>query len=117
VELAFRQLKSELEMGPIYHWKDRRIRAHILICFLAFVLRTAFYKKLKENNKNKEVSYAKTLQDLKSLRSVELEVAGSKIKLRTELKSGAVEAFEAIGMRAPNRFLSSELPNSVVVRH
>jgi transposase len=115
VELAFRQLKSELEMGPIFHWKDRRIRAHILICFLAFVLRTALYKKLQE--KNKEVSYTQTLQDLQALRSVELDVAGKKVKLRTELRAGAVQAFEAVGMRAPSRFLSSEIPSPVVVRH
>lgn len=114
VELAFRQLKSELEMGPIYHWKDRRIRAHILICFLAFVLRTALYKKLKE--KNKEVSYTEVMRDLQALKSVELDVAGKKVKLRTELKPGATAAFDAIGMRPPNRFLSSDLPTTVVVR-
>ena len=32
VEAAFRMLKSGLEMGPIYHWTGRRIRAHIFVC-------------------------------------------------------------------------------------
>ena len=48
IESGFRQLKSELQMGPIYHWKDRRIRAHIMICFMAFCLRVSLYKKLKK---------------------------------------------------------------------
>lgn len=37
VERAFRTLKSpELEVRPIYHRKDGRIRAHVLLCMLAY---------------------------------------------------------------------------------
>ncbi|VAX31844.1 Mobile element protein, partial [hydrothermal vent metagenome] len=38
VERAFRTLKTTLELRPVYHRKDDRIRAHVLICFLALVL-------------------------------------------------------------------------------
>ena len=38
VERAFRHIKSFLEIRPIYHYKKRRVRAHVLICFLAFYL-------------------------------------------------------------------------------
>ena len=41
IEAGFRCLKDELEAGPIYHWKDRRIRAHIMVCFFALILRIA----------------------------------------------------------------------------
>jgi transposase len=104
VEMAFRQLKSELEAGPIYHWKDRRIRAHIMICFLALVMRTCFYKLLQATKK--KVSYNQVLWDLKSLRAVELEIQKERVTLRTELKPGASLAFRAMNMRAPNRILS-----------
>ncbi len=36
VEHAFRALKSQLEIRPIYHWTDRRIEGHIAMCFLAY---------------------------------------------------------------------------------
>ena len=37
VERAFRTLKSaDLEVRPIYHRKDARIRAHVLVCMLAY---------------------------------------------------------------------------------
>ena len=114
VELAFRQLKSELEMGPIYHWKDRRIRAHVMICFLAFVLRTVFYKKLKKKDRN--VSYTAIMADVKALRTCEVSVKGEKIKLRTELEPGAVKAFWAIGMRPPSHLLSKVTLEGVVIR-
>jgi transposase len=38
VERAFRTLKTTLELRPLYHRKDDRIRAHVLLCFLALLL-------------------------------------------------------------------------------
>ena len=38
IEEAFRINKHDLKMRPIYHWTDRRIRAHISICFIAFAM-------------------------------------------------------------------------------
>ena len=37
-EAAFRIHKSELSIRPVWHWKERRVRSHILVCFLAYVL-------------------------------------------------------------------------------
>jgi transposase len=38
VERGFRDLKQVLEVRPIYHRKEQRIRAHVTLCFLALVL-------------------------------------------------------------------------------
>ena len=38
VEEAFKNLKGDLALRPIYHQKDRRIEAHIFIAFLAYCL-------------------------------------------------------------------------------
>lgn len=37
-ERSFRDLKGILRLRPVYHSKDERIRAHVLICFLALVI-------------------------------------------------------------------------------
>ena len=37
-EWAFRISKDELEIRPIWHQTERRVLAHILVCFLAYVL-------------------------------------------------------------------------------
>jgi transposase len=37
-EAAFRIHKSDLSIRPIWHQKEDRVRAHILVCFLAYVL-------------------------------------------------------------------------------
>ncbi|MBM3198915.1 MAG: IS1634 family transposase [Chlamydiae bacterium] len=38
IEESFRINKHSLEMRPVYHFKPERIRAHILICYIAFAL-------------------------------------------------------------------------------
>jgi hypothetical protein len=38
IERGFRVLKSEIEIGPIYHRLPDRIRAHASICFIALIL-------------------------------------------------------------------------------
>ena len=37
-EAAFRIHKSDLRLRPIWHQKEERVLAHILVCFLAYVL-------------------------------------------------------------------------------
>jgi Transposase DDE domain len=47
IERGFRVLKSELEIGPMYHRLPTRIRAHALICFLALLLHRVLRLRLK----------------------------------------------------------------------
>jgi hypothetical protein len=37
VERAFRMLKSvDLKVRPVYHWLDKRVKAHVFLCMLAY---------------------------------------------------------------------------------
>ena len=38
VERGWRDMKSTLELRPVYHQLERRIRAHVLLCWLALLL-------------------------------------------------------------------------------
>jgi hypothetical protein len=37
-EWAFRINKDELEIRPVFHQKEHRTRAHVLVCFMAYVM-------------------------------------------------------------------------------
>ena len=37
-EAAFRIQKTDLKIRPVWHQKEERVQAHILVCFLAYVL-------------------------------------------------------------------------------
>ena len=49
IEESFRILKTNLKARPVYHFKERRIRAHFLICYLALLLQRILEYKLTEN--------------------------------------------------------------------
>ncbi len=38
VEWGWRDMKSTLDLRPVYHHLERRIRAHVLLCWLALLL-------------------------------------------------------------------------------
>ncbi|WP_231862933.1 IS1634 family transposase [Alicyclobacillus mali (ex Roth et al. 2021)] len=37
IERAFHQIKNFLDVGPVYHWNERRVRGHIFVCVLAYL--------------------------------------------------------------------------------
>ena len=48
-EAAFRTLKSELALRPIYHQVQRRVHAHVLVAFLAYALWKTLQKWMDQN--------------------------------------------------------------------
>ncbi|MCG2711844.1 MAG: IS1634 family transposase [Candidatus Omnitrophica bacterium] len=49
IEQAFKELKGDLNIRPIYHQKDSRIEAHILIAFLAYCLQVSLKQKAMQH--------------------------------------------------------------------
>ena len=50
IERGFRVLKSELEIGPVYHRLPKRIKAHALICFMALILYRVMRQRLQTSH-------------------------------------------------------------------
>jgi hypothetical protein len=48
VERAFRTIKGPIEVRPIRHWKAERIRAHLYLCVLAYLLERYVEQKVRE---------------------------------------------------------------------
>jgi transposase len=48
IERGFKMLKSDIEIGPVYHRLPDRIRAHAYICFIALVLARVMRARLRE---------------------------------------------------------------------
>ncbi|MBK8673948.1 MAG: transposase [Bacteroidetes bacterium] len=38
IEHSFRTFKSFLETRPMFHWTDERIKGHLVMCYISFVL-------------------------------------------------------------------------------
>ena len=95
IENAFSELKSSLDVKPMYHWTEKRIRGHIFICFLALVL------ELGLKNKLIKVSYDEAMEDLKKLQVSLLRVRGVDKVKRTKLVGAATSVFEQLKLPIP----------------
>jgi transposase len=47
IEQAFKELKGDLSIRPIYHQTDERIEAHIFVAFLAYCLQVTLKQRLR----------------------------------------------------------------------
>jgi len=72
VERSFREIKDLIEMRPIYHHRPKRVRAHIFVAALAFLLARALEKKLKAAAV--PMSSARALEALRTIHVVDIRV-------------------------------------------
>ena len=70
VEAVFRTLKSELNLGPIFHRIQSRVEAHILIAFLGYCLWICLKQKLRSLGGS--LTPAQVLHTLKQILMVEV---------------------------------------------
>ena len=108
IERSFRELKDLVEMRPIYHRRPKRVRAHIFIAALAFLLARALEKKLKAARV--PMSSAQALEALRTMHVVDIRVG---TEIRRGVTAGnhqARQILAALGIsdREPLQTQSSE---------
>jgi hypothetical protein len=100
IERGFRTIKSDIEIGPMYHRLPRRIRAHALICFLALILHRVLRMRLKKANR--EESPGRLLDALKRIQQQAASTAsGQVVRGVTKLAQEQKELFAAISVPTP----------------
>lgn len=75
IERGFRVLKSEIEIGPIFHRLPNRIRAHAAICFIALILHRVMRIRLQASSSN--FSPERALQLLRRIQHHRVTLNGS----------------------------------------
>ena len=114
IEKVFRELKTYLEIQPIYHYVERRIEAHIFLCFLALLLEWELSKRLKAIGS--KIRVHEVIHDLSQLKIVKLGYQEKEFLVRTELKGKAHLAFKAVGIRIPPRVIElNVVPTSSIL--
>jgi len=101
VERAFREMKSVLDIRPVYHWKEQRVRGHIMMCFLAFVCEMTLRKLI--DLKKLAISYREMLLDLRRLQIVKINVKEKKYLVKTENEGVCGKIFQMAGVQIPKR--------------
>jgi transposase len=87
VEAAFRTLKSDLAIRPLFHQLEKRVKAHVLVAFLGYALQVTLKHLLKRSGA--EYSPTEALKRLGDIHSVDIvlpTVEGREIWLRRVAK-------------------------------
>jgi transposase len=103
VERAFRCLKDVLQMRPIYHKSEPRVRAHIFVAALALLLTRLLERRLKEAGL--KLSAAQALEALSTISLVRFHLSGQKPRDGVTVGSGqarqVLKALEITETRPP----------------
>ena len=83
IEKAFRITKNEIKVRPVFHYKQRRIEAHISIAFVAYKVFKELERQLLE--KGSKLSPQKAIEIAKGIYTVEIQLKSSGKKLRKTL--------------------------------
>ena len=106
VEQAFRNLKTvRLEIRPVYHKTDERIRCHVFLCMLSYYLMWNMKQMLKSilekdaEGKNKEYTFDHLIERLKSIRQEKVDFSGIESQLITERDPQQEEILKLLGVK------------------
>jgi hypothetical protein len=122
-EAAFRVLKSELQIRPLFHQKEPRVKAHVMVAFLGYALWVTLKHLLKRRptivpqpslsgvNNAQPLSPMKALDLLSKLQSADIVLPttdGREIQLRrvAERTSEQESLLDQLGLNVPERLKS-----------
>ena len=94
LERGFRSLKDPLGMRPIWHHADRRVKAHIFVATLSFLIERMLERGLKDAGV--PLSAQSALESLKTIRHVQFRVNGQRRSGTTPGSSRARQVLEAL---------------------
>jgi hypothetical protein len=99
VERGWRDMKTSLRLRPVYHRKEERIRAHIVLCWLALLL-------IRVAETRTQDSWRNLRHELQRLHVGTFLGAAGEVQQRTEITPRQAEILRALHLPEPPRFLN-----------
>lgn len=101
IERGFRVLKSEIEIGPVFHRLPERIKAHASICFIALILYRVMRQRLKAADS--DLSPERALEQLQRLQQHQIRINPSAQPITgiSRLSETHNRVFAALNLKKP----------------
>ncbi|WP_409525918.1 IS1634 family transposase [Nitrincola sp. MINF-07-Sa-05] len=99
IERGFKALKSDIEIGPVYHRLPERIRAHAMICFIALVLHRVMRMRLKAADSAH--SPMRALAQLRRIQYHQASLNGSPVTGLSSMTSEQLDILKALNIEKP----------------
>lgn len=112
-EAAFRIHKESLQLRPVWHQTAERVQAHILVCFLAYVLRKTLDGWCRQAGLGSSVTTV--LEEMARIQSTDVVLPtqdGRQVRLRCVVRPDPAQAIllDRLGLQLPQRL---RLPRGV----
>ena len=104
IERSFRTIKSFIEIRPVYHRKEERIKAHVFVCVLSLLLSRIIEKRLTVSR----LTVERTAEILWGIKAIPVK-SPMRIVYRSE-SDEAVKILNEMGIKPPDRILVGALP-------
>jgi Transposase DDE domain len=128
IEDAFGEIKGTLKARPIFHWTDKRIVGHLVICFLAHYCEAQITRLLRQKNKRlksksiedgtikeRPLTVVQAMRELAHVRVAPVKLSEEKtLWVRTDIKDNAATLFQTIGVKIPPKVLNLQEKNLVL---
>jgi len=99
IEESFRINKHSLAMRPIYHFKPQRIKAHILICYIAFALSRFVQQRVCVLDERLSVEKIREVLSRVEASVLEDKETGQLYKMPSKLDREAATIYRAVGVQ------------------
>ena len=100
IERSFRDIKTFFKIRPIYHYRERRIRAHIAIVFLSL-----YSERVMENMLGMGWNFQRIKDALTPLKLAHIESNGMTYLIRTELQQETKSLIRGLHIQFPERII------------
>lgn len=101
VERAWRDMKTSLDLRPVHHRLERRIRAHVVLCWLSLLLIRIVETKTQDSWRN-------VRNELEKMHLGTFRGPAGAVRQRTDVTRRQAEVFAALGAEAPPKFFNLE---------
>ena len=103
VERGWRDMKQVIDLRPVYHRREDRIRAHVTLCWLALLL-----ARISENATGR--TWPDLRRELGRIHIGTFTGPAGAFQQRTELRKPQRDILRALGIGAPPRIYQLKLP-------
>jgi transposase len=122
IEDAFGEVKGTLKARPMFHWTDKRIIGHLVLCYLAYYCEAHLTKILRQNKdilqskstenkiiKQRTLTVVQAMNELVKVMAVPVNIKHLTYWVRTDIPPNAQALIKAIGMRIPPKLLQKPM--------
>jgi transposase len=118
VEDAFGEIKGTLRVRPVFHWTDRRIVGHLMLCFLSYRCEALLTQTLREKKlileskaidlgtiKPRPLTVVEAMRELAEVKAIPVKMGSTTMWVRTDINGNAYKLLAAIGLKPPPKVL------------